>query len=397
MNRLALLLLIVLALLAPPSMAEAQRRKGKSKRTVVTRKGKQLRSKLHTVRRQKAQLRQELKKTRKQTRAVQESIWVVDARLERLEDELTRTTSRLRDSRNEQLTLAQQLARTNKRLAQVREQVRCRIREMYLRGEDSFISALAGSRSVTDIVSRQEIMDAISRRDREMFDEYRTLKAEVSRRKRRKDEIVADIRDLKGRQQRHQSHLASAKVEKREILQSLRQKQDRLKALIAQYERDESSIESEIAAFARRMAARPRRGNNGGPALPRFAGRFVKPCRGPITSPFGMRYHPILHYKRMHRGVDIGAGTGTPIYSAAEGEVIRAYYSNSYGNVIMIAHGGGVTTVYAHCSRIYVRDGQRVRQGQSIGAVGSTGLAKGPHLHFEVYVNGRAVNPLGRI
>jgi murein DD-endopeptidase MepM/ murein hydrolase activator NlpD len=97
----------------------------------------------------------------------------------------------------------------------------------------------------------------------------------------------------------------------------------------------------------------------------------------------------------MHTGIDISAHSGTPIKAAAGGEVVFAGWWGGYGNVVIIDHGGGISTLYAHCSAIYVRKGQSVSQGEVIAAVGSTGLSTGPHLHFEVRKNGKPVDPLG--
>lgn len=110
-------------------------------------------------------------------------------------------------------------------------------------------------------------------------------------------------------------------------------------------------------------------------------------------SPFGMRYHPILHYERLHAGIDFGASPGTPIHAAADGVVVIAGPRGGYGNATVIDHGSGIATVYAHQSQIIVRPGQLVKRGDVIGAVGTTGLSTGPHLHFEARVRGIPVNP----
>jgi murein DD-endopeptidase MepM/ murein hydrolase activator NlpD len=114
-----------------------------------------------------------------------------------------------------------------------------------------------------------------------------------------------------------------------------------------------------------------------------------------ITSGFGMRFHPILHFARMHKGIDFGALYGQPIVAAADGRVTGAGWAGGYGQQVRLAHAGGMGTSYSHMSRIVAAPGSFVRQGQLIGYVGSSGLSTGPHLHYEVYRNGAAVNPLG--
>ena len=122
---------------------------------------------------------------------------------------------------------------------------------------------------------------------------------------------------------------------------------------------------------------------------------MIWPVQGRITSSFGLRYHPILRFARMHKGVDFGARWGAPIVAAADGQVIRAGWAGGYGQQVRLAHGGGIVTSYSHMSRITAPAGSIVRQGELIGYVGSTGLSTGPHLHYEVYRNGAPVNPTG--
>lgn len=128
-----------------------------------------------------------------------------------------------------------------------------------------------------------------------------------------------------------------------------------------------------------------------------LAGGFLRtPLNGArLSSGFGMRRHPILGYNRMHQGVDFAAPTGTPVYAASDGVVHSIRTERGYGRVIRVRHGNGAMTLYAHLSRFApgLEAGNRVRQGQTIGRVGSTGMSTGPHLHYELHVNGRAVNP----
>lgn len=122
-------------------------------------------------------------------------------------------------------------------------------------------------------------------------------------------------------------------------------------------------------------------------------GMMTMPVNGHITSGYGMRFHPLLGFTRMHKGIDIGAPWGSPIFAATDGVVQFAGRNSGYGNFVKLSHAAGLATGYGHMSRIAVRPGQRVSKGQVIGYVGSTGLSTGPHVHYELYKNGVAINP----
>jgi len=131
-----------------------------------------------------------------------------------------------------------------------------------------------------------------------------------------------------------------------------------------------------------------------GSTSPQAASGLMAPVNGRITSGFGYRVHPILRYSRFHAGIDFGAPWGSPIVAAADGTVLGAGYTGGYGRQVRIMHSGGLMTSYSHMSSIVAQPGMPVRQGQVIGYVGSSGLATGPHVHFEVRIGGRPVNPL---
>ncbi|MET7279574.1 M23 family metallopeptidase [Kribbella sp. NPDC005582] len=189
--------------------------------------------------------------------------------------------------------------------------------------------------------------------------------------------------------------------------------QGQYNALLAERNRVEQILiaraRAEKAAAARRKAAREkaerdraRREHRPPRPVPNDpdegGGRLSKPIDTYITSPFGMRFHPILHYWKLHDGTDFGAGCGTPIRAAASGRVTDKYYNGGYGNRLFISHGvidgSSITTVYNHLSRYKVRAGERVTRGEIIGYVGTTGYSTGCHLHFMVYQDGRVVNPM---
>ena len=156
-----------------------------------------------------------------------------------------------------------------------------------------------------------------------------------------------------------------------------------LRARKADFEAQYNAVQAQISASVSR--GNPTPGNH----------RFSWPVNGPITSPFGYRNDPVLGGNRLHAGVDIGASSGTPIKAAGDGVVVIAGWNGGYGNFTLIDHGGGLATGYGHQSSIGVRVGQHVSTGEVIGNVGSTGASTGPHLHWEVRVNGTPVDPMG--
>ena len=179
----------------------------------------------------------------------------------------------------------------------------------------------------------------------------------------------------------------------RDAVASRKERRERALAALTQRERAELAEIEALERASAELAARIRAAQAVArtpptPSAPSSAG-FVWPVPGPVTSPYGMRWG------RMHEGIDIAAPMGAPVRAAAAGQVIYAGWMGGYGNLVVIDHGGGLATAYAHLSSIAVSLGQAVSQGDLVGAVGSTGHSFGPHLHFEVRVNGAAVDPLG--
>lgn len=366
----------------PPASAQRHRRRSHAKKPVA-----ELRGDLARVRAKKLRLKAELRKTKRQAKSVVDDIQVVDTKLSDLEDRLADTSDRLSESRRDQRDTAVALTAATQELDATKERVRARLKRMYMQGDSTLLSAIVGTKSVGDIASRQMLFSRIAAKDRQVFNSYRQLKQQVEDRKAHIDLLVGRIAGLQRDQEHQQASLQDARQEKKGYLRELQGKVGELQELVDQFEADERSITDQIQAFE----AKPGKG----PALPAFKGRFSRPINARMTSGFGMRYHPILHIRRLHAGVDFGAPVGTIIHAAADGLVIKTEQMRGYGNVVIINHGGGISTVYAHCSRFIVAAGQTVTRGQPIAAVGSTGLSTGPHLHFEVRVNGRPVNPLG--
>lgn len=374
MKRLIIAILAV-CLLVP--VTESQEKK--------TQKVQSLKGNLAKVRAKQSAVRKALRETKKRVRVVKGDIRQVDERLVTVEDKLQKTSSSLSENRKTQAQLAVELKSNLADLEAKRLEARSRIRAMYINGNASLASALVGVKSLGDVASRKYLLQTIAERDKKLFDSVADLCERVERQKKQQDQVVRRIGGLLVSQKEQQNELEDTRQDKKALLGQLYSKQAELEKIARQFDQEEASIQATIAAYMRG------RGKNSG--LTRPSGRLLMPVAGRIGSSFGMRFHPILKRNRLHKGVDIGAGSGTPIKSAADGVVITATYMRGYGNCLVVDHGGGVSTLYAHCSRLFVGTGARVKRGQRIAAVGSTGLSTGPHLHFEVHVNGAAVNP----
>ncbi|MCX7799690.1 MAG: peptidoglycan DD-metalloendopeptidase family protein [Fimbriimonadales bacterium] len=344
---------------------------------------------LSSVRTRKAEAVRELQQTKRQVRAVRGDLREVDGRIQDVQRRLDATTQRLQEGRSRQARLKAELEDALRRLEAQRQEARRRLRRIYMRGEGLVLAALVESRSLGELASRQYLYECMARQDRAVFEQLDALCREVAAKKREVDGLVVRVSALAADQRREQAELREVKGEKSRLLGQLIERKEDLERAVRMLEAEERAIEARIRAYYRKQ--RP------SAALAPFTGRFSRPVSGPITSGFGMRFHPILRRTRMHTGIDISAPHGTRILAAADGVVIAATYGNGYGNMVILDHGGGYSTVYAHCSALLVSEGQRVRRGQPIARVGSTGLSTGPHLHFEVRVNGRPVNPLGRL
>jgi len=180
---------------------------------------------------------------------------------------------------------------------------------------------------------------------------------------------------------RKQGELEAAYEAQRALVDEIEAEIKEFESELAGYERQESSIRAKIAASTKTSS----------PTV--SAGGWVRPVPGAISSGFGMRIHPITHQRRMHNGVDMNASQGDPIHAAKSGTVILAGVKGGYGNTIMIDHGGGFVTLYAHQSKLGAKVGDKVAAGEVIGYIGSTGQSTAPHLHFEIRVNGSPVDP----
>lgn len=280
------------------------------------------------------------------------------------------------------------------------EAMKKRIQYMYENGDYSYVTMLLEASSMSDLLNRAEFASQMVDYDRKMLTSFQEAKQTVEDTKQRLEEEQAELTGMQADVTEQKEALDLLIDTKTAEIAKYQQSIANAEADAADYEKQLAKqeklldqIEDQIAAEAAKKAEEL--GGGGGVS----ASGFVWPCPGShrITSTFGPRKSPTAGASSNHKGIDIGAPSGTKIVAAADGVVTTSTYSSSAGNYIAISHGGGISTVYMHCSSLYVSAGTKVSKGQAIAAVGSTGYSTGPHLHFGVIKNGTYVNPLGYV
>jgi murein DD-endopeptidase MepM/ murein hydrolase activator NlpD len=239
----------------------------------------------------------------------------------------------------------------------------------------AYLEVLTGmSSSVADRL--QTVVDAEAEEEAKVIAAEAQIEAEIAELGRVRAALESALLQLDSTR----SELETLAAEQEARLASLDDEIEHFENDIVALAREESSIKASIYAASNPTSSSP--------------GQLVRPVPGPVSSGFGNRVHPISGVVKMHNGVDMNASHGDPIVAAEDGVVILAGVKGGYGNTVMIDHGGGMVTLYAHQSTIGVAVGQTVSQGQTIGRIGSTGQSTGPHLHFEVRINGVPKNPV---
>jgi murein DD-endopeptidase MepM/ murein hydrolase activator NlpD len=277
-----------------------------------------------------------------------------------------------------------------------------RLVNIYENGDVSYVNVLLSSRSFSDFVERWEDLRLLIGANERAIRERRAAEAAVAAVEADLERQRLALQQQENEQDEARSQLNGLASERTNLVTLAAQQRKQVAGEVAQMEDLSAAEESELENLiqerqreleAQRKAAGIASGGEGEGA----SGMFSWPVTGTITSPFGWRSNPFGGAPEFHQGLDIAAPTGTTVTAAASGTVIMAQWYGGYGNYILIDHGGGYSTGYGHLSAIYVSNGQTVQKGQAIGAVGSTGESTGPHLHFEVRINGKPVDPAPRL
>jgi murein DD-endopeptidase MepM/ murein hydrolase activator NlpD len=393
-RRLALLALLLLCLCGPAAAQTFEQRKQS-----VDSKIADLNAKIDAARQREAELSVQIRSVTTRIRALETQVGSIEVRLAALEHNLELHRERLARITELWKLLSKRLEFLRSQYAAAEQRLDLRLIEIYQSEETDTLDVVLSASSFTDILDQLDYMRKLGDQDHRIADEVkrgrdrmRILKERAARQRKLVEAATRiveartnEVREVRNQLVARQHGLVNARASKHESLVAVREdeKQHASEAAALQ------AVSSQLAARINAAQAVPSATSLAvtGDRTPSASG-LVWPVSGPVVSGFGWRWG------RMHEGIDIGVGYGTPIAAAASGVVIYAGWMGGYGNLIIIDHGGGLATAYGHQSGFAVGGGP-VSQGQTIGYVGCTGHCFGPHLHFEVRVNGAAVDPLG--
>ena len=279
----------------------------------------------------------------------------------------------------------QLISQNQENYEEIYEALKGRIRVMYEEGNTSYLEVLFQSKSISDLLTRADVINAILKSDNRKLQDLLDTRAEIEEAKAGLETDKDEVETQKAELVSQETALAAKQAKVDSLLADLSRQEASNKKNIAALEAEEAKLAKEIAELARKSSKKEYVGG---------AFHWPLPGRTRISSYFGMRTHPITGVYKLHTGVDIPASKGETIECANYGTVTRATYSTAYGNYVMVDHGGGYVTLYAHMSKCVVKKGQEVSKGQKLGEVGSTGYSTGNHLHFEIIKDGNYKNPL---
>ncbi len=292
-----------------------------------------------------------------------------------------------------------EIQRLTEKEAENRELFKLRMRALYEDNPTSYLDILLSSGSIADFFYRLDLIRQIANYDQEVISDIVNKKSKVEDAKEVLNQKKSEIATVKAKEEAEQKKLSDLLSENNRVLTQLEQDISKYQSEYKKFEQESARIQEEIKRLSTPKTEKKSSDGTSKQQSQNSGGIMAWPAPGyyAITSSFGNRLHPVLKVYKLHTGVDIGAPSGATVVAADDGTVIISGYSSAYGNYIVIDHGGGITTLYAHHSSNLVSVGAVVKRGQKIAKVGSTGWSTGPHLHFEVSVNGSVTNPLGYI
>ena len=340
---------------------------------------------LNEVQSQMQKMQERKEKARQKAAAASEGLEEIQSRLNELQAqarELQAKSNALQAKINDNQA---QLAKKKAEVEQRKKIYSQRLRQIYINGQVNYLDVLLGAKDFGDFSSRMYLLQKIVSSDIAMLQQLQKDEAEI---KSRQEQLDAEMKEIKSTKAELEAKRARANKLKEQRSYMLYKAQEEEQQSQSEYERL-LAISENITAMLRNMES-----SGGGSSSSGGTGRFMWPCRGEITSYFGWRTHPIFGTTKYHSGMDIAVDYGTPIMAADSGTVIYSGWLGGYGYAVMIDHGSGLVTLYAHNQSLNVYEGQYVTKGTCIAYAGSTGYSTGPHCHFEVRLHGEVTEPL---
>ena len=340
---------------------------------------------LNEVQSQMQKMQERKEKARQKAAAASEGLEEIQSRLNELQAQARELQAK---SNALQAKINDNQAKLAKKKAEVEQRKKVysqRLRQIYINGQVNYLDVLLGAKDFGDFSSRMYLLQKIVSSDIAMLQQLQKDEAEI---KSRQEQLDAEMKEIKSTKAELEAKRARANKLKAQRSYMLYKAQEEEQQSQSEYERL-LAISENITAMLRNMES-----SGGGSSSSGGTGRFMWPCRGEITSYFGWRTHPIFGTTKYHSGMDIAVDYGTPIMAADSGTVIYSGWLGGYGYAVMIDHGSGLVTLYAHNQSLNVYEGQYVNKGTCIAYAGSTGYSTGPHCHFEVRLHGEVTEPL---
>lgn len=346
-----------------------------------------LKTKVAEAGKRKNELKNQLSGLTNDLSALQKQISLLDSQIEAQQDEIDAQEELLGELTQMIADKTIELEESERQQAEQYAQLRSRLRYMVEHGTTSSLSILLSSDSFSDFLNRYEIIRQISLRDENLFEQLKAIRDKVLTEKQELEDTKKEAEDTKLQMEANKAELEAQMEAKRKQMESIQLAQKNVKDAYTAMLETEDELMAQYKKAAAEYAAQST--YVGGTFMwPLPAGNNVVTCK------YGMRTHPITGKRKLHTGVDLRAATGTKVYAANKGTVTTSGYSSAWGNYIIISHGGGITTLYAHMSKRSVSKDDKVKQGDIIGYSGNTGYSTAPHLHFEISKNGATYNPL---
>lgn len=341
-----------------------------------------LKSKLNDTNGKKSQVTNDKKQNEKDQQAIAQQIEKLQKTIQNLETEIKDLNTSIVETKGKIEVTQDELVVAEENIGSKKDTLNSRLKVMYKNGEVGYIEVLLDSSNFEDLLTRLDMVKKIFNHDVELI---KYLKAQRDLIKLKKNTLESQKAELVA--------FLNSEKRKQENLQVSRGQMVRVKEQLAKDHKVLESEEDKLNDLAKKLEKEIMRKQS---AAKYAGGKMSWPAPGykTITSPYGYRVHPILKKKKLHTGIDIRVPSNNNIVAAQSGKVIHAGWLGGYGKVVMIDHGGGIVTLYAHNNKLLVKEGQKVTKQQSIAKSGSTGMSTGPHLHFEVRENGKYVNPI---